>query len=177
MGYYRCNGAVPMTPTMDEYTRGRFTRLAKHAAEHSNDPSTQNAAEWGPEGTPVIRANQLSTGCELPPDATREYKLQVMEHAERGCIYAAIEYTVSARYVPRTMYALWAACPDCARAIVLAGIRTVYSLAMPTLDRWRESVATGDMILERGGVKHVRFPLPTPPLGVTIRFSGQELLL
>ena len=99
-------------------------------------------------------------------------KYAVTEHAERGAIYKA-----AATGIPlagATMYAPWFACTDCAKGIVLAGLREVVglvSLRQATPRRWLENLELADEILSRGGVS-VRWL--NEKLDVTIRFDGRD---
>lgn len=168
-----------MTPAMTVKQRETFRLLAAVAAQQSDDPSTQNAA--GYPRLNVYAANRLPFMIRPTHEererlkTDRDWKLAVMEHAERAAIFeAGSDHTES-------LYALWLACPDCARAIVQASTnRTVYSLEMPAPERWGKRMELGDWILARGGIEHVRFPLDSIPggkLGVTILFDGKPLEL
>ena len=101
-------------------------------------------------------------------------KYAVTEHAERGAIYKA-----AATGIPlagATMYAPWFACTDCAKGIVLAGLREVVglvSLRQATPQRWLENLELADEILSRGGV-NIRWL--NEKLDVTIRFDGRDFL-
>lgn len=101
-------------------------------------------------------------------------KYAVTEHAERGAIYKA-----AATGIPlagATMYAPWFACTDCAKGIVLAGLREVVglvSLRQATPRRWLENLELADEVLSRGGVS-VRWL--NEKLDVTIRFDGRDFL-
>jgi deoxycytidylate deaminase len=84
----------------------------------------------------------------------RPMKYSLTEHAERDVIYKAARW--HHRTKGSTLVANWVACPDCARAIVLAGISTVvcHQQCMDrTPDRWREMVDLGLFILKQGGVE------------------------
>jgi deoxycytidylate deaminase len=163
---------------VDSTIRQVFKELAALARDRSTDPSTQNAARWGRYD--YVQAANVAV---VPPlDDTRDAKLWVTEHAERGAIFAGLREMAGGALgkhgvPPDTMYALWAACPECARAIVLAGITRVVTLDMPSPDRWKAAVAEGDRIMTTRGVRVERYPLPDPRLGVTIRFDGKELEL
>jgi dCMP deaminase len=81
-------------------------------------------------------------------------KYNLVEHAERDVIYKAARLHVKTKGT--TMVANWVACPDCARAIVLAGIHTVVchrECMDRTPDRWREMVNLGLFMLRQGGVE------------------------
>lgn len=71
----------------------------------------------------------------------------------------------------------WAACADCARAVVLAGIDVLVRHAInPDLngeaqERWRASIADGDTILREGGVRVIDWD------GAMPRFKPEFTLL
>lgn len=117
-----------------------------------------------------IGTNRLPHGIEVAPDrVTAPTKYDWMVHAEVAALLRA-DYG-------STLYALWAACPACAVAIVEAGISRVVTLQAThdaTPERWKAKVATGLEILLAGGVE-VRFF--EKRLGTSIRFDGKELEL
>jgi dCMP deaminase len=150
-----------------------FLRLAfKTAAVWSDDRSTQNGAVLVPlNGRRIAVANHFPAGVE--PRLARPAKYQFIEHAERAAIYAAARAGTATAWA--TLYCCWFACPDCARAIVEAGIREVVGHATPwaqTPVRWASEVATGEQILREGGVAVRRL---AAPLGVKILFDGEVL--
>lgn len=147
----------------------------RHAAEHSHDPNTQNAAILAPPGRRLLyAANAIPTGLARTADRlAAPEKYQWVEHAERAVIYAA-----AAAGVPTagaTLYCPWFACTDCARAIILAGIREVVGLAAcrnATPARWLANVEAAGRMLEEAGVGQRWL---AGSLGVTLRFDGREL--
>jgi dCMP deaminase len=126
------------------------------ADEGSPDPSTRVGA--------IIRTtdNTIISGCNhLPPGmedidlSDRALKYKVIEHAERDVIYKAVRRGLCLQ--DATMYCPWAACCDCARAIVLSGIKEVVchgNALDQTPDRWREDIELAKKILVGGGVKY-----------------------
>jgi len=93
-----------------------------------------------------------------PKNYDRPRKYWVTEHAERAVILKAAQRGISTSGL--IMVAPWAACPDCARAIVLAGIPLVVAHKQAykqTPERWMEMVITGIEILEGGGVTYHLF--------------------
>lgn len=97
-------------------------RQAYIVAKGSPDPRTQNGALL------VFSDSILAQACNTYPFGVarssdrleRPLKYQVIEHAERNAIYAAAR--AGQRTLGATMYCPWAACADCARAIIQAGI-------------------------------------------------------
>lgn len=89
----------------------------------------------------------------LEEDWERPRKYALLEHSERNSIYKAASYGISTQGA--TLVASWAACQDCARAIVQSGIHTLIRHAPPqdeASQRWLESVLVGDDILKAGSV-------------------------
>lgn len=126
----------------------------------SPDPSTQIGAiilsrsnyPW--YGT--ISHNRPVCGWEMTEAdwETKSRKYLVVEHAERNAIYKAARAGLPLAF--STMVASWAACADCARAIVEVGITTLIRHVPPSddaSDRWMSSVEIGDKILVAGGVE------------------------
>jgi len=139
----------------------RLLSLAVTAAAASPDPSTQNAAllvrrqtiagetyQWPVVGPEV---NAFPWGVtESVERWERPFKYRFVEHAERAAIYSAARggaYTVGS-----TMVCPWAACADCARAIIGAGIVEVVTLHREVHERWDLSIGTGDAMLAEAGV-------------------------
>jgi dCMP deaminase len=152
-----------------------FLRLAAiYGVSYSQDKSTQNGAVLVRNGDVlVMAANRFSPGSPVRHDRPEKYK--VIEHAERGAIYAAARdghRTLGAR-----LYCPWFACPDCARAIVACGIREVVGSVVTvdaTPERWRPLIRDGEAILRDGGVS-IRWLAGR--LGVPILFDGRVLEL
>lgn len=102
-----------------------FLFLAYQEASKSIDPSTQNGALIVNEETQEI----ISSGHNrFPKDVQcfddrweRPLKYKYIEHAERNSIYDAVKNGVSTNGL--TMFCPWAACADCARGIIEAGIK------------------------------------------------------
>jgi dCMP deaminase len=154
-------------------TDADYLRLAfQSAAEWSGDNSTQNGATLVPHAGPILSAaNDFPIGVHSRLD--RPAKYQRIEHAERAVIYEAARAGVST--LGASLYCCWFACSDCARAIVMAGIREVVGHALPrqeTPQRWAAEVVAGEQILREGGVS-MRWL--TGNLGCEILFDGGRL--
>jgi dCMP deaminase len=125
-----------------------------YAAVLSDDPNTK-------VGAVLVTGSRRVYGCNLIPNKIDyvgllrdgETKHTFTEHAERVAIYRA-----AAAGVPTAgakLYAPWFACPDCARAIILAGISEVIGLASldaQTPDRWRRQIDVALTMLRQAGV-------------------------
>lgn len=97
----------------------------------------------------------------------------IIEHAERTAIYKAAACGVPT--AGAVLYAPWFACTDCARGIILAGVRQVVglvSLREATPERWRHNLDTADRMLLAAGVG-LRWL--NDAVGVTIIFDGRAM--
>jgi dCMP deaminase len=145
-----------------------LTHCYKHALE-SKDLSTQNAVIIvdPPYSDCAVGVNNFPPRVGLLPERQeRPAKYDYVEHAERAAIYECARRGLSTEGA--TMYAAWAACADCARAIALSGITTLVRhepAHMPDHDRWLESITVGDQILTESGVEIISYtePLPDAP--------------
>jgi len=169
-----------------------YLRVAHQFAEKSPDPSTQNGAILvDPNGRPDNKI--LGAGCnEFPRNVQyteerlqRPLKYSFIEHAERNAIFDAIRRGNSP--VGATMYVLWAACADCARAIIQAGVSRVVTCAYyhkqnttgdvaTNRKNWSESIDPAFTMLREAGVEIVFFdkPLNAPN---QILFNGEPIRL
>jgi len=147
----------------------------RYAAENSYDESTQNGAVL------VCGSKLVYATNAFPPGVNRRglridppLKYLYTEHAERAAIYKA-----AATGVPTAgaiLYCPWFACTDCARGIILAGIREVVGLACArnaTPARWANNVDTAELMLAEAGVG-MRWMAES--VGITLRFDGRDLL-
>ena len=157
--------------------RASLCNLASFSA-FSHDPRTQNAARLYEPGTGLFSSARYNQVPEpLTPLEGRlgaSGKVIYVEHAERAAIYAAAREGFSTDGCE--MHTLWAACPECARAIICAGIVRVHTPAATfsaTPRRWKLQVMSGLAMLEEAGVDVVFHR----DLGATILFDGKELML
>ena len=150
---------------------------ARVAAKNSSDNRTQNGAVLARRGEqPVAAANSFPSGVRISPERLeRPTKYLFMEHAERNAIFRAA--MMGWPTGGATMYCLWYACPDCARAIIQAGIYEVVGLVKTrnaTPPAWTQAVLDGEALLRESGVG-MRWI--NEPLGLKIRFDGKEMEL
>lgn len=155
----------------------RMLRMAAHFASlTSHDPRTQNGAVLV-SGTPYVTSANVypiaawRRGGRLESPAKYDY----IEHAERAVIYKAAQAGLTTHGA--TMYVVWFACPDCARAIIAAGVSTVVGslhARQATPERWLDRVERGESMLREAGV-NTRWVADR--VGVTILFDGKELSL
>lgn len=152
----------------------RAAVLIANASSH--DGRTKNAAILHCFDNKMVSAvNHFPVVSWLKNHAEAPSKYTYIEHAERAVIYGAARHGVAT--CGAVMYCPWFACPDCARAIIAAGITRVVGsqlLRGLTPERWRLQVQIGDGMLQEAGVE---VQMVTEPLGVTIRFDGREVEL
>jgi dCMP deaminase len=140
----------------------KLLRWAYQIAATSSDPSTQNGAFlcW-PNGNMVqatAQPNRFPLGVsEWTERWVRPEKYAWVEHAERNAIYAAAKHGISTWGM--TMVCAWAACPDCARAIIEAGIERLITHKQAQLadaqTHWSPKINTAFVMLEEAGVEVV----------------------
>lgn len=132
-----------------------FMAQAQGATVFSDDLHTQNGALLvGKMGSVLaIEANRLPNGVlKLPERLERPEKYSWIEHAERNVIFSAASRGISTEGT--TLVCPWAACAECARAMIQAGIvRLVRLYLHPSW--WDESIALGDQMLTEAGVEIV----------------------
>lgn len=136
---------------------GSLLRYAYSIAQQSKDPSTQNGAVLvDPKSFRVITAacNKLPTGLiNVENRWQRPSKCDYIEHAERGVIYKAAELGISTK--GKILVCPWAACCDCARAIICARINKLISYRPAydrSPDRWKSNIDLALSMLVEAGV-------------------------
>lgn len=173
----------------DEFNTQEWANLIYDAyvvARESPDPSTQNGALlWNSAGQLIgVDHNRFPQGVEYTAERfERPLKYEVIEHAERNAIYWAAAAGRKTLY--STMVAPWAACSDCARAIIQAGVKRLVrhqqatdhanSLAAPGKD-WSGSISTADQMLHEAGVEIIDVDWnfhEHPGPAISIRHAGE----
>lgn len=151
----------------------RQLRLCYEAAgKDSTDPSTQNSALIisNPDATQgIMAANHFPLGvAENPQRWERPVKYYYVEHAERNAIYQAAR--VGYRTEGAIMVSPWAACADCARAIIQSGIKTLVRHRMKEAHaHWNETIIAGDTMMYEAGISIIELePIP----GYKLRRDG-----
>jgi dCMP deaminase len=124
----------------------------------SPDMSTQNAAVLLDKSGPIAPTwsiNEFPYGVQYKDERwERPGKYQWIEHAERNAIYAAASCGIAT--YGKVMVCPWAACADCARAIVQARVQLLVTMRPQDADtntRWQESIAVAMTILEESDVR------------------------
>ncbi len=139
-------------------------RRVYFAALRSTDRSTHNGAILVDEDDLASPTLAVGYNSHLPGWGHKEehherpLKYSLTEHAERAVLYRAAYHGLCTPGL--TMIANWVACPDCARGIVLAGIRRVicHKQCMDrTPPRWKEMVDLGLEMCEKNGVPVVQW--------------------
>lgn len=176
-----------------ESTDREFLVEAYKAATKSPDPSTQNGAvipycRWSGMIMPISKAavvpeamvGYIQSCNNFPIGVVENYarlqrplKYNFIEHAERNAVFYAARAGIALNNL--TMYVPWAACADCARAIICSGIRRVVvhqRMMDATPEHWKESIANAMAMFQESKVEIVSFlgELPEAP---QIRFNGQ----
>lgn len=145
----------------------------------SPDTSTQIGAVIVTEGGVVLSSTMAYNGfargwTPTEADYERPRKYQITAHAERRSIYKAARFGQALE--GQTIYSTWAACTDCAIAIVESGLARLVRHHPPedeAVNRWLESVALGDEILKAGNVEVVDIHGPIYQ-GFKILRGGEE---
>lgn len=172
----------------DGFTEEDWSKLLYDAylvARDSPDPSTQNGALlYNQRGALIgVDCNHFPRGVEyLPERWERPLKYEVIEHAERNSIYWAAARGRST--LDSTMVVPWAACSDCARAIIQAGVARLVrhrqatdhanDIAAPGKD-WSNTISTADQMLKEAGVEVIDITWDfSKTSDLMIRHAGEE---
>ena len=139
--------------TLDKWEQ-RFLRIAQEAASWSKDPSTKcgcvlvrdrRILATGYNGLPAGLSDDLS----LLND--REYKLNVVIHAEKNAIFNAAKNGASTEGA--IAYVNFHPCSQCASALIQSGIVQVVCPSPQTApERWRENFRLSSALLFGAGV-------------------------
>lgn len=135
-----------------------FLAVAYREATNSHDPSTQNGALILIDGKiETLDHNRFPDGVEeLPERYERPLKYKVIEHAERNAIFAAAKKGICTHGA--TMVCPWAACSDCARAIIQAGIKTLVTHKQAfdrSPDHWKKDIEIAFTMFEEAKINIV----------------------
>lgn len=150
--------------------------MALGMASESRDPSTQNAAFLAmPNGIPILETaavNSFPRGVvNNEPRWQRPIKYDFVEHAERNAIYTAARLGISTEGM--TLVAVWAACSDCARAIIQSGISRViryHHEDEPT--HWQDKIMNAEVMLAEAGVEVITLESEHPN-APTLRYNAE----
>jgi dCMP deaminase len=125
--------------------------------------------------TPIIQTYSLN---EFPRDVRyteerweRPLKYDIVGHSEENAVLAAARAGIATDGL--TMIAAWAACANCARIIIQAGIRRLVTLRPTTAHgKWGASIDIAMTMLEEAGVDVVYLD---GSFGVTVRRNGEDV--
>lgn len=145
---------------MNELWQSRFIKIAREIASWSKDKSTKHGCVIVDPHTRAI----LSTGYngfprniddEVESRHERPEKYSWTEHAERNAIYHCARSGVGTEGT--VLFITGWSCPDCARAIIQAGITHVYidgaSLGSSFDQRWAEVTSISKKMFQEAGVE------------------------
>jgi dCMP deaminase len=134
----------------------KLLRIAYQEAQKSKWPSTQNGAILiDNKGKVLLSAvNGYPDGIKV----TEERKIYPLRSkfgvcAERNLIYQAAKNGIKTKGL--TMICCWAACTDCARAIIQSGIKRLvtHKQALDRSYEWKESIDFAFTMLKEAGVE------------------------
>lgn len=137
----------------------RLLRLAYEEALKSPEPSTQTGALLAtPLGTPLkatLAHNDFPSGVAMTTGRLkRPTKYRYVVHAERQALYAAARKMVPTEGT--VMFSTWAACCDCAKAIIQCGCSAMVALKPPAdgaQTRWSDDIDVALGMLTEAGVQ------------------------
>lgn len=136
--------------TKDEY----YMAIANACAARSKDESTQlGAVVVGPSGK--IRStgyNSFPAGIrdDVQSRQKRPAKYKWFVHAEANAVYLAAREGTA--LVDGTLYCRWLPCPNCAMAIIQAGIRNIVVESFTVPKRWLGDMEVACQMLFEAGV-------------------------
>ncbi|MDP3999203.1 MAG: deaminase [bacterium] len=136
-------------------------RLAYQEAQKSRDPSTQNGAVLVSDTGRILVQdhNHFPMGVQETPERwDRAVKLKWIEHAERNVCYRGAWEGVGTKGL--IMVCPWAACMDCARAIIQCGIKALVTHKQAhdrTPERWKADVDEALGMLKEAGVQIIYY--------------------
>ena len=149
-------------------------------AQNSPDPSTQNGALLV---TDSKEGKVFASDCNRFPDGIKEIaerwerpiKYKYIEHAERNVIYNVAKKGEDYFTEKAVMVCPWAACTDCARAIIQAGITTLITHKQShdhSSEMWIDEVALAFSMLEEAGINIVMYDGDLKS-GLEVRHGGK----
>lgn len=151
--------------------------MAYHLALLSPDLSTQNGAVISDNLGHVIACgwNTFPAGVTISSQRlSRPDKYLFTEHAERAAIYQAAKFGLPTQ--GKCMVCCWAACTDCARAIIDSGITTLVrhkQASDRSNTKWLESIEVADVMLHEAGIEIIDYDGKVAT-GLTIRHCGTD---
>lgn len=129
--------------------------LAYHEALKSPDTSTQNGAILLTEFDMVMDCNRLPDGIQITEERLkRPEKYLWTEHSERNVIFKAAKMGIKTNGA--TMICPWAACSNCSRAIIQAGVKKLIThkqahIRSPVF--WQGEIAVAMEMFKEAGIE------------------------
>ncbi len=135
-------------------------KIAYFKAKESANPSTQNGAVLiNDKGDIILSAvNSFPEGVARTQERNvKPLRFKFSVHAERNVIFQAARLGIKTKGL--TMVCPWAACSDCAQAIIQAGIKrlVVHKQALNRSSRWQENIELAFAMLREARVKIIIF--------------------
>jgi dCMP deaminase len=138
---------------------------AYKVATNSPDPSTQNGALLV---TNTEEALIFASDCNRFPDGIestkerweRPLKYEIVVHAERNVIYSVAKSGEDYFTEGAVMVCPWAACPECAQAIIQSGIKTLITHKQAhdrAPEAWVKKITVAFGMLDEAGVSIVMY--------------------
>lgn len=136
-------------------------KMAYEKAKESKDSSTQNAAllvnDTG--NILVVDTNHFPKGVKTNEERwQRPLKYKFIEHAERNVCYSSAKQGIKTEGL--TMVCPWAACSDCARAIIQSGIIRLVTHQQAherSPEFWAKEIEIAFAMLKEAGVEVVMY--------------------
>ncbi len=148
-----------------------YLRNAYCLAAQSRDTSNQNGATLVNSNNEIIATGNnnfpIGVGFTKERSEIRPDKYRYFEHAERSTIYQAAR--TGNKIFGSTLFCCWAACCDCARAIINSGVLTLvvhYERMQMTPIRWQDDVNSALAMLTESGVstQYYKGPINVPSI-------------
>ena len=136
-------------------------KTAYEKAKESKDPSTQNAALLVNDAGNVLVAdiNRFPEGVITNKERwERPLKYKFIEHAERNVCYISAKQGIKTWGL--TMVCSWAACSDCARAIIQSGIVRLVTHQQAherSPEFWAKEIEIAFAMLKEAGVEIIMY--------------------
>ena len=135
-------------------------KIAYSKAKETTNPFTQNGAILiDDKGNVVLSAtNSLPDGiAETKERQIKPLRHKFSIHAERNVLYRAAQRGIKTKGL--TMVCPWAACSDCAQAIIQTGIKRLvtHKQALDRSGHWQENIEFAFSMLHEAGVKIIIF--------------------
>jgi dCMP deaminase len=129
---------------------------AYHQAQTSTNPSTQNGAILVDDTYKVLigAANTFPLNIkETPERLLKPARYTYSVHAERNVLFLAAKAGLKTQGL--TMVCPWAACLECAQAIIQCGIKTLvtHQAALDRSDHWQAEIDLAFVMLREASVE------------------------